>query len=185
MLLTVETKEGADGALYSALISSSSFVVVCVSFCFALETDPIDVIVVVVSSTRDANVALLLRTLTGEITGSTTSSVFRPSVALLTMILVDFRFGTLLLSPNLFLLAFFLVLALVLLRSRNVPDEEIVEDDDRALFLRLTGNLARRADGSRGADDEEECLFEMPIDGMVARWLRSTGVYFVINVAYY
>ena len=45
--------------------------------------------------------------------------------------------------------------------------------------MRLPGNLARRADGSRGADDEEECLFEMPIDGMVARWLRSTGVYFV------
>ena len=152
------------------------------SFCFALATDPVDVIVVVVSSTRDATVAaaavfvasLSLRTLTGEITGSTTSSVFRPSVALLMIILVDFRFGTLLLSPNLLLLAFFLVLALVLLRSRNLPDDD-VEDKDRAPLLRLTGNLARRADGSRGADDEEECLFEIPIDGMVARWLRSTG----------
>ena len=139
VLPTVETKEGADGALNSALISSP-FIVVCVSFCFALATDPVDVIVVVVSSTGDASVAaadvhvfvaLSLRTLIGEIIGSTTSSVFRPSVALLMIILVDFRFGTLPLSPNLLLLAFFLVLALVLLRSRNVlPDEEIVEDDD-------------------------------------------------------
>ena len=177
-MLTVETKEGADGALYSALISSS-FVVVFVSFCFALVTDPVDVIVVAVSSTKDAdfdadNVTFSLRTLTGEMTGSTTSSVFRPSVALLIIILFDFRFGTLLLSP------FFLVLALVLLRSRNVPDEEIVEDDER--LLRRTGSLARRADGSRGTDDEEDCLFEIPIDGMVARWLRSTGVYFVFVI---
>ena len=176
VLLTVEAKEGAGGALHSALISSA-LLLVRASFCFALVTDPVNVIVVVVSSTKDDNVAAddvaLLRTLaTGEMTGSTTGSVFGPSVALPMIILVDFRFGTLPLPPN--LLLFFLVLALVLLRSRKVPEEEIVEDDDR--LFRRTGSFARRADGNRGAADEEECLFETPIDGMVARGASFDGV---------
>lgn len=172
LLVTLEAKEGAGGALHSALISSS-LNLVRASFCFALVTDPVNVIVVVVSSTKDDNVAAddvaLLRTLPvlakGEMTGSTTGSVFGPSGALPMIIPVDFRFGTLPLPPN--LLLFFLVLALVLLRSRKVPEEEIVEDDDR--LFRRTGSFARRADGNRGAADEEECLFETPIDGIVAR----------------
>ena len=73
-----------------------------------------------------------------------------------------FFFGTLLLLfPG--LLLFHLVL--VRIRGSVVPevDEEVDEEvDDRR-------SLARR-NGSRGAADKEACLFDTPIDGIVAKW---------------
>ena len=73
-----------------------------------------------------------------------------------------FFFGTLLLLfPSLLLF----LLVLVRIRGSVVPevDEEVDEVDDRR-------SLARRNDGSRGAADKEACLFDTPIDGIVAKW---------------
>ena len=72
-----------------------------------------------------------------------------------------FFFGTLLfLFPGLLLF----LLVLVRIRGSVVPevDEEVDEVDDRR-------SLARR-NGSRGAADKEACLFDTPIDGIVAKW---------------
>ena len=73
-----------------------------------------------------------------------------------------FFFGTLLfLFPGLLLF----LLVLVRIRGSVVPevDEEVDEVDDRR-------SLARRNVGSRGAADKEACLFDTPIDGIVAKW---------------
>ena len=73
-----------------------------------------------------------------------------------------FFFGTLLLLfPGLLLF----LLVLVRIRGSVVPevDEEVDEVDDRR-------SLARRNVGSRGAADKEACLFDTPIDGIVAKW---------------
>ena len=81
---------------------------------------------------------------------------------------VVFLFGTLLLLlPGLLLF----LLVLVRIRGSVVPevDEEVDEEvDDRR-------SLARRNDGSRGAADEEACLFDTPIDGIVAQWRLYDG----------
>lgn len=79
------------------------------------------------------------------------------------LLVAVFFFGTLL-----FLLPGLLLFLLVLVRIRGsvVPevDEEVDEEvDDRR-------SLARRNAGSRGAADKEACLFDTPIDGIVAKW---------------
>ena len=79
-----------------------------------------------------------------------------------------FFFGTLLLLfPGLLLF----LLVLVRIRGSVVPevDEEVDEEvDDRR-------SLARRNVGSRGAADKEACLFDTPIDGIVAKWRWYDG----------
>ena len=78
------------------------------------------------------------------------------------LLVAVFFFGTLLfLFPGLLLF----LLVLVRIRGSVVPevDEEVDEEvDDRR-------SLARR-NGSRGAADKEACLFDTPIDGIVAKW---------------
>ena len=118
-----------------------------------------EVKIVVEPADDDSELELPLTKLPGAVVGSPTA----PSKAELLMTVV-FLFGTLLL-----LLPGLLLFFLILVRIRSVVpevDEEVDEEvDDRR-------SLARRNDGSRGAADEEDCLFDMPIDGIVAKWRR-------------